>query len=157
MFSLQLCQTSLIPGYSFCLSPSHDVPLCRAWLHLLDTLVLEGLLLDAPEATSSPSRTSPLPPVTPHKASAPAPDHLDGPLLHLLQFISFLHLPMLNSINFLSAHSLLQHCLNCCKQPHSHRPWFSWGTSTTLTSAGKTIQLGRRNPGGSYRASMITF
>ena len=44
-----------------------------------------------------------------------------------------------------------------CKQPHSHRPWFSWGTSTTLTSAGKTIQLGRRNPGGSYRASMITF
>ena len=20
-----------------------------------------------------------------------------------------------------------------CKQPHSHRPWFSWGTSTTLT------------------------
>ena len=27
----------------------------------------------------------------------------------------------------------------------------------TLTSAGKTIQLGRRNPGGSYRASMITF
>jgi len=25
------------------------------------------------------------------------------------------------------------------------------------TSAGKTIQLGRRNPGGSYRASMITF
>jgi len=31
------------------------------------------------------------------------------------------------------------------------------GTSTTLTSAGKTIQLGRHNPGGSYRASMITF
>jgi len=43
------------------------------------------------------------------------------------------------------------------KQPHSHRPWFSWGTSTTLTSAGKTIQPGRRNPGGSSRASMITF
>jgi len=37
-----------------------------------------------------------------------------------------------------------------CKQPHSHRPWFSWGTSTTLTLAGKTIQLGRCNPGGSY-------
>jgi len=31
------------------------------------------------------------------------------------------------------------------------------GTSTTLTSAWKTIQLGRRNPGGSYRALMITF
>ena len=44
-----------------------------------------------------------------------------------------------------------------CKQPHSHRPWFSWGTSTTLTSAGKTTQLGIRNPGGSCRASMVTF
>ena len=44
-----------------------------------------------------------------------------------------------------------------CKQRHSHRPWFSWGTSTTLTSAGKTIQLGSRSPGGSYRALMITF
>jgi len=43
------------------------------------------------------------------------------------------------------------------KQPHSHRPWFSWGTSTTLTSAGKIIQLGRCNPGGSCRASMINF
>jgi len=31
------------------------------------------------------------------------------------------------------------------------------GDFNTLTSAGKTIQLGRRNPGGSYRASMITF
>jgi len=51
----------------------------------------------------------------------------------------------------------LPHSTGSCKQPHSHRPWFSWGTSTTLTSAGKTIQLGRRNPGGSYRASMITF
>jgi len=44
-----------------------------------------------------------------------------------------------------------------CKQPHSHRLRFSWGTSTTLTSAGKTIQLGRCNPGGFCRASMITF
>ena len=32
------------------------------------------------------------------------------------------------------------------------QPWFSWGTSTTLTSAGKTIQLGRHNPEGSHRA-----
>ena len=52
---------------------------------------------------------------------------------------------------------LMRPSTGSCKQPHSHRPWFSWGTSTTLTSAGKTIQLGRRNPGGSYRASMTTF
>ena len=52
---------------------------------------------------------------------------------------------------------LMRPSTGSCKQPHSHRPWFSWGTSTTLTSAGKTIHLGRRNPGGSYRASMITF
>ena len=30
-------------------------------------------------------------------------------------------------------------------------------TSTTLTSAGKTTQPGTCNPGGSCRASMITF
>ena len=52
---------------------------------------------------------------------------------------------------------LMRPSTSSCKQPHNHRPWFSWGTSTTLTQAGKTTQLDRRNPGVSYRASMISF
>jgi len=52
---------------------------------------------------------------------------------------------------------LMRPSTGSCKQTHSHRPWFSWGTSTALTSAGKTTQLGMCNPGGSCRASMITF
>ena len=52
---------------------------------------------------------------------------------------------------------LMRPSTGSCKQPHSHRPWFSWGTSTTLTSAGTTIELGRCNPGGSCRELMITF
>ena len=51
---------------------------------------------------------------------------------------------------------LMRPSTSSCRQPHSHRPWFSWGTSTTLTSAGKFIQPGTRSPGGSCRASKIT-
>ena len=43
------------------------------------------------------------------------------------------------------------------KAASQSQAWFLWGTSTTLTSAGKTTQPGTCNPEGSCRASMINF
>jgi len=37
---------------------------------------------------------------------------------------------------------LMRPSTDSLKYPHDHRPWFSWGTSTTLTSAEKTTQQG---------------
>ncbi|XP_014139263.1 tetraspanin-5 isoform X2 [Falco cherrug] len=48
-------------------------------------------------------------------------------------------------------------CTDSWREPHDHRPWFSRGTSATLTSAGKTTQRGTHSLGGSCRALMITY
>lgn len=64
----------------------------KAWLHLLDNLLIvsDRLLLGAPKASSSQGCANPVPSASLQSTSAPAPDHLDGPLLTLLQFIDVL-------------------------------------------------------------------
>ena len=91
--TLGMCHgLSVLMGQRFILISSENLPLCRAWLHLLHCLPIGvgELLSGAPKAVLALGWTRPAPSVSPHRETAPGPQ-CSGPTLHLLQFFHVSH------------------------------------------------------------------
>ena len=78
----------LIWSYGPCLSSFHHAPLWRTWLCLLGaSLGYWEVAVRSPQSRLFAGWTSLAPSAFHYRASAPAPSHLEGPLLNSLQFI----------------------------------------------------------------------